>query len=122
VGKYDALASTALALIEKKGAPLVLTRKGVTAFDPITQIETSTNTPHTVKAVVLPPGKGAEYRVGSLAGKNAIEITMAQKGLSIRPQPGDLVQWQGAAWTIFWATTYDPAADGAIYSLAYAER
>ncbi len=122
MGKYDALASTAVALIEKKGAALVLTRKGVSAYDPVTQVESSTSTPYEVKAVVLPPGRGAQYRVGSLEGKNAIEITMAQKGLPIRPQPGDIVQWQGAAWTIFWATTYDPAADGAIYSLAYAER
>ena len=122
MGKYAAQAASALALIAKKGGPVVVKRKAAGAFNPVTQVVAETVTTHTFQAVVMPPGRSAEFRAGSLAGKNAIELTLAQQGQSIQPGPGDSVTWQGKDWTIFWSTTYDPAGDGAIFTTAYAER
>jgi hypothetical protein len=122
VGKYAAQAATALGLIARKGGPVVIQRKVLGAYNPVTQAASESMTSHTFQAVVMPPGRGAEYRAGSLAGKNAIELTLAQQGQSIQPGPGDVVTWNGQPWTIFWSTTYDPAGDGAIFTTAYAER
>lgn len=122
MGKYSASASTADSLIKRKGATVVLTRKGVTSFNPVTQQETSTTTTYSFKAVVEPPAKGEEFEVDSLGRKNAIKITFAQKGQSIEPRPGDQINWKGENWTLFWASTLDPAGDGAVLTTAYAER
>ena len=122
MGKYAAQAASALALIAKKGGPVIIQRKVAGTYNPVTQAATESVTSHTFQAVVMPPGRGAEFRTGSLAGKNAIELTLAQQGQSIQPGPSDIVTWQGKDWTIFWSTTYDPAGDGAIFTTAYAER
>lgn len=122
MGKYAAQAASALALITKKGGPVVVRRKAASTFDPVTQATTESWTSYTFQAVVMPPGRGAEFRTGSLAGKNAIELTIAQQGQTIQPGPGDRVTFKGQDWTIFWSTTYDPAGDGSIFTTAYAER
>lgn len=121
MGKYAGAASTAYSLLAKKGLPLPLLRKNDVSFDPVTQQEVASTTTYTFRAAVLPPGKSAEYDVGSLVGKNAIRILLALKDMPIEPQPGDVVTYKGGQWTIFWTKTYDPAADGAILTVAYAE-
>lgn len=122
MAKYQGAIDLAASLLTSKGADITITRRVSGGFDPVTQTESITTTDHVFKGVVLPPSKSAEFEVGSLVGKRAIQLNLAQKGQSIRPEPGDTVAWQGFAWTIFWATTYDPAGDGAILTIAYAER
>jgi hypothetical protein len=123
MAKYDGAISTALALIQRKGTSVTVTRHTDGGFDPVTQAETApSDQSETFQCVGLPPGRAAEYRVGSLAGKNAIELYFAQKDRTMRPSPGDRISFQGATWTIFWSQTYDPAGDGAILTIAYAER
>ena len=78
-------------------------------------------TTFTMKGVGLAPGKGAEFRVGSLASRNLIELHLAPN-LGETPVPGDKVRWRNADWTVIWANPLDPAGDGAPYCLAYAER
>lgn len=122
MGTYSALARTADGLISRKGTTVVFTRESARSFDPITQMETSA-APLTLsmKGVGVPPGKSAEYRIGSLERRNLIELHLAPKG-GVVPQPGDKVRWAGAEWSVIWVNTLDPAADGAPYALAYAER
>lgn len=120
---YDSAINAADGLIRRKGRAVTLTRTTAGTFNPVTQAETgAVTTTHAFRAVGLPPGKSAEFRVGSLVGRNVVELHMAQKGQTVRPSPGDAVTWDAASWTIFWSRTYDPAGDGAIYTLAYAER
>jgi hypothetical protein len=122
MAKYQAAIDLAASLLTKKGGDLTVTRRTTSAFDPVTQVETTTSTEHVFKAIVLPPGKAAEFEVGSLVGKRAIQITFAQKDQTIIPEPGDTVAWQGYVWTIFWSSTTDPSGDGPIITSAYAER
>lgn len=118
---YAALTDAALRLIQAKGAPLPLQRTATATFDPVTQARTTTTASYSFRAVGLPPGRSAEFRVGTLERRDLIELHIAQKSQIVRPEPGDVVTWGGKSWTIIWAATYDPAADGAIYTLAYAE-
>lgn len=122
MGKYDAQAATALKLITKKGGDITLTRYGAASFDPVTQRDVQSQTSYTAKGVCLPAGKSAEFRVGSLEGRNITECFFAAKGLSITPAPGDEFTFSASKWKIVWAQTYDPAGDGAILTKAYAER
>lgn len=119
--KYSAAASTARSLIGRKGATATFTRETVGAFNPVTQTETVTSTTFALPAVGVPPGRSAEFRIGSLERRNLVELHIAPSG-GTTPVPGDKVRWANADWTVIWANTLDPAADGAPYALAYAER
>jgi hypothetical protein len=119
--KYSAAAATARSLIGRKGALTTFTREVVGAFNPVTQASTTTTTTFSLPAVGIPPGRSAEFRIGSLERRNLIELHIAPSG-GMTPQPGDKVRWAGADWSVIWANNLDPAADGAPYSLAYAER
>ena len=122
MGVYSAQASTAHGLISRKGATVTFTRVSARAFDPITQTETGQgSTTLSMKGVGVPPGKSAEFRIGSLERRNLIELHLAPRGGDV-PQPGDKVRWAGADWTVIWVNALDPAADGPPYALAYAER
>ena len=109
-------------LIRKFGGTVTLIRTTEGEFDPVTQERQPALQSALFRAAILPPGKSAEYRIGSIVGRNLIELHMAQKGQSMQPMPGDQVRWSNYDWTIIWATTYDPSGAGAIYSKAYAER
>lgn len=121
MGKYSAQANTAYSLIARKGTDVTFTRESSSAYDPITQAETSTTKTFTMKGVGISPSKSAEYRIGSLVRRNIMEFHLAPRGGEV-PQPGDKVAWGGKDWSIIWVNDLDPAADGAPYALAYAER
>lgn len=109
-------------LIRKNGSALVLTRKTDGSLDPVTQVASTSTAEHTFRGVGFPPGRSAEFRIGSLQNRNIQEFYIAAKDQTVTPAPGDTFTYGGAIWTVIWAQTYDPAADGAIFTLAYAER
>ena len=119
--KYSAAASTAASLIGRKGALATFTRETGSGYNAVTQVESVATTTFTLRAVGVPPGKSAEFRIGSLERRNLIELHLAPQGGNT-PAPGDRVTWAGANWTVIWANALDPAADGSPYALAYAER
>lgn len=119
--KYAAAANTANGLIGRKGALATFTRETPGSYNPVTQSESVATTTFTLRAVGVPPGRSAEFRVGSLERRNIIELHLAPLGGNT-PLPGDKVAWAGADWTVIWANALNPAADGSPYALAYAER
>lgn len=124
MGKFDDMAQTALELITEFGASVTLTRAVDAIFDPVTQDRVAAApVTGTFKAVEIPPGKSAEFRLGSLVKRNVIQLYLARWGVAMEPAPGDTLLWKGATYTILSPVThYDPAADGAILTVAYAER
>lgn len=118
---YAPQIASAFALINAKGADLPL-RRTTTTLDPVSQAATETVQTATFRAVGLPAGKSAEFVLGSLQRRNVIQLYVALKDQALIPQPGDVVTWGGNDWPLIWCTTYDPAADGAILTIAYAER
>lgn len=119
--KYAGAAATAYNLIARKGAPVAFTRETTAAFNPVTQQETKSTITFTLNGVAVPPDKSAEFRIGSLAKRNLVELHLAPN-LGVSPQPGDKARWAGADWTVIWSNALDPAADGSPYALAYLER
>jgi hypothetical protein len=119
--KYASQAAGALKSISAKGGDVTFVRAGTASYDPVTQVEVTANTTLTMKGVALPPGKSAEFRVGSLANRRLIELHLAPK-LGPCPLPGDKLVWAGFDWTVVWVSELNPAGDGAPYCLAYAER
>lgn len=122
MGKYDAQARTAHSLLSRKGTTVTFTRENPRAFDPVTQQETpAAITTLSMPGMGISPNKSAEFRIGSLERRNIIEFHLAPRGGAV-PQPGDKVRWGGFDWSVIWVNDTDPAADGAPYALAYAER
>jgi len=119
---YTPAAETVHGILNRKGVTVTITRSIAGAFDPVTQQETgSTTRTMAMKGVALPPGKSAEFRIGSLQGRNVLEFHFAPREAEVL-QPGDRVTWQGAEWTLFWVSNLDPVGAGPVYVLAYAER
>lgn len=121
MAKFLSAQATAAALIAKNGSKVQLRRRVVNGFDPVTQFESVTDTTYDFFAVVIPPSQANRYKV-NLEGKNAVEVYFSLKGQAIRPEPGDILVAGGEEWRLFWSQTYDPALDGAIFTLAFAER
>jgi hypothetical protein len=118
---YARQAATALRLISKSGADVVFTRKGVGTFDPVTQAETgAVDKTITMKAVGIAPGKSAEFKIGSLVGRNLMELHCAPN-LGDTPLPGDTALWSKRSWKVVYVDALDPAADGSPYCRVYLE-
>ena len=118
---FASSAATATALISKFGSVVTFSRQAFSSYNPVTQAETVTTTSFSMPAVGVPPGKSAEFRIGSLEGRKLIELHLAP-ALGAVPEPGDSVVWAGKSWAVIWVNALDPAADGPPYALAYAER
>lgn len=117
-------AATADRLIAAKGKAVTFTREnGVPGtFDPVTQVRTAaSDLTITMNCVGIAPGKSAEFKIGSLIGRNLIELHCAPK-LGQCPAPGDTFQWGGKPWKVIYVDELNPADDGAPYCKAYAER
>lgn len=120
MAKFLNAQATAAALIAKNGSAVTLKRRVPGGFDPVTQADVGELVAtHTFLAVALPPGQQAKYQARTLEVSVAFEVYFALKGKSVRPQPGDIVTLNGQDHKVFWATTYDPALDGPIFTLAY---
>lgn len=119
---YQSFIDLADKMIRAKGASATLTRPGDTGFDPVTQTATPDPDAATVRAVGFPPSRQAEHHIGSLVGRTVMEFYIALKSQTIVPSPGDLLRWAGVEYRVIWSQTYDPAGDGAIFTLAYGER
>lgn len=122
MSKFLSAQQTAARMIAKAGSGVTLTREEVLAYDPVTQEQQVTTTTAVFQAVAFPPSAAAKHRVGSLEGRNALEVYFAQKDQTMRPQPGDTALIGGILYKVFWSQTYDPALDGAIMTIAYVER
>ena len=126
MGKYDAQAESALDLIREKGGTATIERKASDGtFDPVTQVTTGASAAATaeVQAVRLPAGKSAEFRVGSLVNRNVEQVWVALYGVSLAPKNGDTITYaDGSRWNVLWTTVYDPAGDGPIVAMLYAEK
>jgi hypothetical protein len=119
---FDDFIETADELIRENGAAVTLTRPGAGAYDPLLEIEGTADTTATVRAVGLPPGRSAAFVLGSLIGRKILQFYIAQKDQTLVAKQGDLITWVGGViYKILWTTTYDPAGDGAIMTIAYGE-
>jgi hypothetical protein len=122
MGQYDAIRASAAALIARKGATVTLTRNLPGVFNPITQTEVGGSVLAVdFHAVGLPPGKSAEFQIGSMVGRRIMQFWFAYDGQAIVPEPNDGLRWDGQDYVLIWSMTYDPAGDGAILTEAYAE-
>jgi hypothetical protein len=123
MGIYDRQAATALRLIKKAGGVLTVSREAPStgAIDPVTRRAMPAQViTRDFPCVALPPGKQQSLVPQSLREKLEIEFHIAQKGnQDFIPMETDYAVWGGTRYRIVWTTTYDPAADGAIYTLAY---
>ncbi|HEY6965900.1 MAG TPA: hypothetical protein VI229_00400 [Burkholderiales bacterium] len=121
-GKYDSQASTALALLSRKGTSITLRRTSVASADPVTQSGSAGSaSTYTFQGVGFPPGKSALYRAETLQKRAMLEVYLAQKGMAVTPEPGDIITFEGSEFTVFWAEVINPAGDGPVLSRAYCE-
>lgn len=122
MAKYASAASTASRLTAAFGGTITFKRTLKGTFNPVTQTETGgTTLTFNMTATAIPPGRSAEYRIGSIVGRKLIEFHCAPN-LSTTPEPGDVATWAGNDWRVIWANALDPAGDGSPYVLVYAER
>lgn len=115
-------AATALRLIKARGREAVFTRTTGGTFNPVAQATVgATTTTLRIFAVGLPPGKSAEFKIGSLVKRNLIELLCAP-ALGAPPAEGDSVLWGGYTWKVLWVDVLNPDGEGAVFAKAYAER
>jgi hypothetical protein len=119
MAKFLNAQATAAALISKNGSKVTVKRRTGTGFDPVTQAETESLQTEDFIAVAMPPGQQARFQAQTLQRTVAFEVYFSLKGRTLRPEPGDVVRMNGKDYKLFWATTYDPALDGPIFTLAY---
>lgn len=120
MAKFLNAQATAAALIAKNGSAVTLKRRVAGGFDPVTQSDVGERVDtYTFLAVVMPPGQQAKYVAQTLERSINHEVYFALKGRPVVPEPGDLVTIAGQDHKLFWTTTYDPALDGPIFTLAY---
>lgn len=105
---------TAHRLIEAKGRTVTLAQKNVTAYDPTTDVETSTAPAHSTKAVVQAPSK-QQMEGRSLVLASTRSLLMAAKNLTIVPEPGDTATFDGQDWVIIDVTHTSPDGSDIIY-------
>ena len=123
MGIYDRQAASALALIKRKGTMITISRAVADTFDPVTQ-ERVPGVPITgdFYAVEIPPGRSAEFQIGSLVGRKVIQLYIARAETTMEPSLGDTTTWNGVEYTLLAPVThYNPAADGAVLTVAYGE-
>lgn len=120
MGKFLSFQDTALALITQMGGTISVTRSQSALFDPVTQTELASGSVEEFKAVVLPPGREAQYKARTLEFTVNAEVYFALKDRSFAPGPGDCFMWNGRSYAIQYSQTYDPAGDGPILTVAYA--
>ncbi len=121
MSRYDTLADNALALIRRMGALCAVTRTNSVLTDPVTQAKTETTNTMQFAVVGMPPGKSAEFRVGSLQGRSVIEFTAAPVDNVSVLMPGDKVSFGGQSYVVFWASHIKPDGLRTVISTAYAE-
>jgi hypothetical protein len=123
MGEYASAQNTAALLIAKKGMQVTVRRKVPGTFDPVTQDEPdATVQSEFYDAVILPPGRDAQFRVGTLEGRKAVECYLSLKGRALGPVlPGDVISTPYRDYSVFWSRSYDPAGGEPIMTLAYAE-
>lgn len=120
MGKFLSFQETALALISQFGGPVEVQRSSSAFFDPVSQSEMSNGEVEQFMAVVLPPSTEAQYKAKTLEFAVTAEVYFALKDKDFVPGPGDVFHWNGQAYTIQHAQTYNPAGDGPIMTVAYA--
>lgn len=117
---YAAQIASARALVARKGSPVTV-RRTSHAYDPIAQTSTPAAATAATVGVALPPGRSAEFEIGSLVGRDVTEFWLSPAGALGPVEPGDELEWAGGTWKAFWTQTYAP--DGVpIITKAYAER
>ena len=120
MGKFLTQQETAFALISQFGGKVTVQRSASALFDPVTQSEMRNGASDEFMAVVLPPGREAQYKARTLEFSCTAEVYFALKGKAFVPGPGDEFCWNGQSYTIQHSQTYDPAGDGPIMTVAYA--
>ena len=119
---YGPQAATALAILRRKGKILTFTRKNPGTLDPVTQERTgASTTTFSMYGLGVPPGRSAQYVLGTLEGRNLMELHLATNE-GTAPAPGDTVAFAGATWSLLWVSNLDPVGEGAVYTKAYIER
>lgn len=122
MGAYDAAAAAARRILGKKGRPVVMVRPGQGAPNPITgRRAAGADLQAVFNCVALPPGRSAEYAIGSLVGRRITEFHLARTSGDLDPQPGDVLPWGGKDYTVVWSAVYDPDDEGMVYAKAYGE-
>lgn len=121
---YDRMAQTALTLIRDKGQTLTMRREAATGSDMVAGTVT-TGAPNSgpVEAVVLPASKGTVEAFDNRVQSDSRVlmrlrfVVMAAKGAPFAPEPGDILEYEGADWQILGATPVSPAGTPLIYRM-----
>lgn len=121
---YGTMATTAKALISKKGRAITIARPA-NEYDPATDAMTSDDpTSGTFQAVILPATKSTlesfDNRLlnGTLADDTVRFILAAAKGTIFEPKPADIATFDGSDWIVLGCTPLNPAGTALIYKLA----
>ena len=121
---YSKLQTSAAALLARFGKSYPILRRNP-SYDPLLGQHTG-DAPQVgnLTAVVLPASKGTVEAFDIRLGKEGLTLDQlrfcltAALGAPFRPQPTDIVTYEGRQWTVLGCTPLDPAGTPLIYKIA----
>ncbi len=120
---YDPIAARVLALITRKGAPVVFVREGAAGErDPVTQQAPESGPPERItrRAVGTPPGRTWAEQIGTNSAQNFMELHVAPQEFT--PVADDRVEWAGLTWRVIDFAEYRPDGIRAVYTRVLVRR
>lgn len=112
---YDRLAATAHSLLSRYGSTGTLAVRTAGAYDPATGEAALTDSNHTVTAAVF--DMAGEFRDGVVVRESLQQIFMSTATSVPLPKAGDVVTWQGVAYTVLRPKDLAPAGQSVLYEL-----
>lgn len=124
MANFDSQRALAARLIAKYGlAGVTVTQKtDASVTDPATETVSQTTTTETFTAVRLPPGRNAQYEIGTLKKESFEEFYFDMLGKTVVPGPGDVVVFGSETYTLFWHYKIAPDGGAPVFVRAYGER
>lgn len=119
---YAKAQNTALALIGKFGQVTSFARITVGTYDPVTGDPTDLSVQMDSVTVVSLPASGGtvqafDNRFTEDLRKGKVRFFyVAAKGMTLEPQPGDLLYFEGALWELAGATPLNPAGTPVLFT------
>ena len=121
---YGNMAEVALQKIEQFGRDITIRRKTADTVDPVTgTVIPGAEMVGTIKAVILSASKGTieafDNRLvnGSLIDEKLRYVLAAAKGAPFEPKSVDMLDFDGATWTVLGCTPLNPAGTPLLYPM-----
>lgn len=117
---YSNPAATALRLLTKFGRSVTLRKQTAGAYNPATSSATITNTDYTGTGALFDFNErvlGTQFADGTTVEQGDKFLLLAPSGITVAPEPNDLLIFGSDTWNVMNVKTVAPAGTPVLYEL-----